>query len=111
MKKELYLNSYYKLNLQKYNELKIGLNIGFRRAENNVGDLKKIKEYLILFFEADTESAIERITNERKLADEIENGVYLLERDKQTIGMARFFGQSNAFNTDIKRQSYCKEAV
>jgi len=97
LKKDLYLNSYYKLNLQNYIKIKMDQNIIFRRARNDVCDLNKIKEYLISFFEADTELAIERITNERKLNDEIDNGIYILEVQNQAIGMARFYGQSDKF--------------
>lgn len=97
LKKELYLNNYYKLNLQNYHQLKTAPNIKLRRATKDIYDLNKIKEYLISFFEVKKESAIKRITNEDKLNEQISNGIYFLEDGNQSIGMARFYGQSSKF--------------
>ena len=95
--KELYLNTYYQFNVDRYKSLDFKEVINLRRVTRNNRDIEKVKKYLIGFFGAETKEEIQRITSAEKIQEEIENGIYLLEVDGKITGMARFFGGSRKY--------------
>jgi GNAT superfamily N-acetyltransferase len=96
--KELYLNTYYQFNSNEYQNLNYEEVMNLRKATRCKRDIDKVKKYLIEFFGAETEEEIQKITSEKKINEELENGIYLLEEvEGKIIGMARFFGESRKY--------------
>jgi len=95
--KKIYLNNYYMFDVNK--DINIdgnGLYI-FRRATTLSKDIEKLKKFLVGFFEAEKKEDIEKITSDKKINEEMKNGVYFLEIENEIVGMARYFGQSNRY--------------
>lgn len=96
-KEELYLNNYYRFEgIPESIEINQDEYI-FRSANMSTKDVEKIKAFYIEFFEVVEKEAIESITDERKIAEDIRNGVYFLEIDGEIAGMARFFGYTKHY--------------
>lgn len=95
--KELYLNTYYQFNVESYESLYYEEGINLRRVTRYNRDFDTVKKYLIGFFGAVTPEEIQRVTSKEKIDEEMENGIYLLEVDDRTTGMARFFGESRKY--------------
>ncbi len=67
----------------------------FYRA--SLKDMNDIGNLFIDYFEATTDTEIAEVTAADKLIQKIENGLYLLKRDDEVIGMARFSGNSKQY--------------
>lgn len=94
---ELYLNNYYKFNINKSISNEESNLYIFRKATMLSKDIEKLKEFLVEFFEVEEQSDIDNITSDRKITEEMKNGIYFLEIENEIVGMARYFGQSNNF--------------
>ncbi|WP_425448322.1 GNAT family N-acetyltransferase [Dethiothermospora halolimnae] len=97
VKKDITPNNFYRLNIDKYRDLDLEYNSEVRVAKLNDEDIKKTKNFTIDFFEAETEEEIEEVSDTEKIIDKIKKGVYLLQYKDETIGMARFIGETNNF--------------
>jgi predicted GNAT family acetyltransferase len=94
---KIYLNNYYKFDRNKGMYDVCNDSYNFRKATAISNDVKKLKEFIVEFFEVEDKSDIERITSDKKVDEEIKNGVYFLEIENEIVGMARYFGQSNKY--------------
>ena len=94
---ELYLNNYYKFDMSKNMQINNRDFYIFRRVTKDPNDIEKLKKFLVEFFEAEEQSEIESITSNKKIDEEMKNGVYFLEIENEIAGMARYFGQSSRY--------------
>lgn len=90
-------NTFYKLDQDKYRTINIKLRSEIRRAATSDCDIETVKKFTVKFFEAETAEDIAEVTNNKKILDKIKTGVYILELDKNAIGMARFIGKTSNY--------------
>lgn len=88
---------FYKLNSKKYKNITKDLKSEIRLATLTEEDVKKVKQFTAAFFQAETEEEIKSVTNSEKILAKMKAGVYLLEYENETIGMARFIGKTKNF--------------
>lgn len=88
---------FYKLNIKKYQDINMKFNCKIRLATSNEEDIDKVKSFTTLFLEAETEEEIESISNNEKILEKINNGIYLLDFKNNSVGMSRFIGRTNNF--------------
>jgi ribosomal protein S18 acetylase RimI-like enzyme len=88
---------FFKLNVDVYKNLKLIPSGNLRQAKYCKGDLDAICKFTIGFFGATTKSDIDSVCDESKLIEKINKGMYILEVDKNDVGMARFLGQTKHF--------------
>lgn len=96
-KQEVTSNIYYKFDSILFKNKNIELPSNFRKAFDNRKDLRKIKEFLVDFFEANTEEEIRNITNEEKILEELKTGIYFIEQEDEVIGMARYSSNTKQY--------------
>lgn len=97
IEKELYLNTYYRFNVENHHGFEYKEGINLRRATRSGRDMERVKAFLIGFFEAETEEDRQSITCDKKIEEEMDNGIYLLEVNEAIVGMARYFGKSSRY--------------
>jgi len=88
---------FYKLNSKKYKNITKDLKSEIRLATQTEEEVKKVKQFTAAFFQAETEEEINSVTNSEKILAKMKAGVYLLEYENETIGMARFIGKTKNF--------------
>ncbi len=96
-KKSITPNIFYKLNIEKYNDLHMQYQSSIRLANLNSEDLERVKQFTAHFLEAETEEQIKAITDTEKILTKMKAGVYILNYENNAIGMARFIGKTNNY--------------
>lgn len=91
-------NNFYKLDIDRYKNLDIKFDCQIRLARLNDQDIERYKQFIVNFFEAETEEDIKNVTNIERIIPTIEAGVYFLEYQNKPIGMARFIGKTKKFS-------------
>lgn len=95
--KQIEPSIFYKLNSKKYKNITKDLKSEIGLATQTEEDVKKVKQFTAAFFQAETEEEINSVTNSEKILAKMKAGVYLLEYENETIGMARFIGKTKNF--------------
>ena len=94
---DMNIYNYYILSVDQFPIEKTIETYGFRKVKESSEDIEKVKQYLIEFFWAQTEVEKNKITCEKEVQAKLETGIYLLEVNRSTVGMARFFGSSENY--------------
>ena len=89
--------TFFKLDLDNYRHLGLNYDCKIRLAEPSDKDLDIVKQFIIDFFEAETDEEISKLTGNDKILSKIKKGVYLLECEGQPVGMARFLAKTNNY--------------
>ena len=95
-KKSIIPNIFYKLDMEKYQNISMRFQSKIRLANLDSADLEIVKQFTARFLQAETEE-VEAITNTEKILAKMRSGVYLLEYENDAIGMARFIGKTKNF--------------
>lgn len=90
LKKDVSKDIFYTMDLEAYKSMSNQNKSELRKAEGNEEDIEKIKKFKVQFFGASNEEEIREITNTNIILEDIKNGVFFIEIDDKTIGMARF---------------------
>lgn len=90
-------NVFFKLNFEMYKEINTTYQCKIRLANYSYEDLKAIKKFTARFFEAESQAEVEAVTNTEKILEKMKKGIYLLEHNNETIGMARFAGKTDNY--------------
>jgi predicted GNAT family acetyltransferase len=93
---KLYLNNYYRFNISKDINIQ-DTDFVFRKVTIDTEDIKKLKMFLVAFFEVEEQRDIDKVTSDKKISEEMKNGIYFLEIRNEIVGMARYFGQSDNY--------------
>lgn len=95
--KDIESNIFYKLDFEKFKKKHIKYQGRIRLASSNSKDLETVKYFTSQFLEAETKEEIEAVTDTEKTLAKIKSGVYILEYENNSIGMARFIGKTDNF--------------
>lgn len=90
-------NIYYNFDIERYSSIILDAETVFRPATDCRRDIEKLKEFYIGFFEVIEEKDIRHITDELKLKEDLDKGVYFIEICGEAIGMARFSGKTKNY--------------
>ncbi len=96
-KKSITPNLFYKLDIEKYNNIHMQYQGKIRLASLNSEDLEIVKYFTSRFLEVETEEEIKVITSTEKILAKMKAGVYILDYKNNAIGMARFIGKTDNF--------------
>jgi len=96
--RDIKTNIFYRLNPSKFKKLPLNHEISLIKATKSSEDMNLIKDYLVGFFGVKTKEDIDHLTNERKILEDMKNGLYfLLNQEGKKIGMSRFFGTTKHY--------------